>query len=120
MELSAIGVKASTNITGIVSIVPEDETGAVVAYPVLNQGKGLDVFYKNIRVDTMGAPPSVPLPIVVNENYGVDEGGLNPFQPPGSPLGTYGYYADLGRLAVRQWWGTLYKPLLDAGLEMVW
>ena len=46
--------------------------------------------------------------------------GINPFQPTGSSLGTYGYYADLGRPEVREWWGTLYKPLLDAGLEMVW
>lgn len=118
--LAALGVKASTNITGIISIVQQDETGAVAPYSVLNDGKALGVFYNDVRVDTPGAPPASPQPIVVNENYGVDEGGFNPFQPAGSNLGTYGYYADLGKPAVRQWWGTLYKPLLDAGLEMVW
>jgi alpha-glucosidase len=35
-------------------------------------------------------------------------------------LGTYGYYADLGRPNIRTWWGQQYEPLLDAGLEMVW
>jgi alpha-glucosidase len=77
--------------------------------------------------------PVLPAPsqFVTNESYGCNT-GFNPYPAPGhpfdpgcncgncTPLGTYGYYADLGRLDVRDWWGTLYKPLLDAGLEMVW
>ena len=115
--LAKWGIKASTNITGIISIVPEDETGKVAPYSVLQQGTALDVFYKDVRVDA--PPPGNPGYFVTNESYGVDT-GVNPFQPKGSSLGTYGYYADLGRPEVREWWGTLYKPLLDAGLEMVW
>jgi alpha-glucosidase len=112
------GVKASTNITGIVSMIPEDETKMPVPYGVLTAGTTLDVFYKDIRIDDP-APPANPGYLVVNENYGVDT-GINPYQPVGSNLGTYGHYADLGKMPVRDWWGTLYKPLLDAGLEMVW
>ena len=116
--LASWGVKASTNITGIVSIVPQDETGAVAPYSVLNDGLTRNVFYKDVRVDDPN-PPQNSGNLVVNENYGTDT-GINPFQPAGSNLGTYGYYADLGRLPNRAWWGTQYKPLLDAGLEMVW
>jgi alpha-glucosidase len=115
--LHALGVKASTNITGIVSMVPQDETGTVQPYSVLDSGTAIDAFYKDIRVDAPA--PANPHYFVVNENYGVDT-GINPFQPKGSNLGTYGHYADLGKPVVRQWWGTLYKPLLDAGLDMVW
>jgi alpha-glucosidase len=116
--LAGWGVKASTNITGIVSMVPQDETGAVVPYPVLDDGIAKDVFYKDVRIDDPN-PPAAPGYLVVNENYGTDT-GVNPFQPLGSDLGTYGHYADLGSLPVRDWWGLQYKPLLDAGLEMVW
>lgn len=115
--LARFGVKASTNITGIVTMVAEDETGQVVPYSVLDEGTALDAFFKDIRVDAP-LPPS-PGYFITNENYGVDT-GVNPFQPTGSSLGTYGHYADLGRPEIRAWWGTLYKPLLDAGLEMVW
>jgi alpha-glucosidase len=115
--LAAWGVKASTNITGIVSIVPKDETGQNAPYSVLDAGIARDAFYKDVRIDDPN-PPAAPGYLVVNENYGTNT--INPFQPPGSNLGTYGYYADLGQLPIREWWGTLYGPLLDAGLEMVW
>jgi len=117
-QLAALGVKASTNITGIVSMVPQDETGNVADYSVLDAGLAMNAFYMDVRVDDPN-PPQNPGPLVVNENYGVDT-GINPYQPKGSTLSTYGHYADLGQLNVRQWWGTLYQPLLDAGLEMVW
>jgi alpha-glucosidase len=113
------GVKASTNITGIVSIVEQDETGQNVPYSVLDAGKQLDVFIKDRRAEQV-PPPNDPGYFVVNESYGVDTGGFNPFQPPDSPLGTYGFYADLGIQSNRDWWGTLYEPLLDAGLDMIW
>ncbi len=116
-SLHALGVKASTNITGIITIVPQDESGAAKPYSVLQSGLAIDAFYKDIRVDAPA--PANPGYYIVNENYGVDT-GINPYQSPGSALGTYGYYPDLGRPDVRTWWGTLYKPLLDAGLDMVW
>jgi alpha-glucosidase len=132
--LAVLGVKASTNITGIVTSQPLDEAGNPSAYSVLQQGLAMNAFVMNVRAEDNPAPAN-PLPFVTNEDYG-DNCGQNPFPAPGgSPcgcqaadghsyagvqLGTYGHYADLGQLAVREWWGTLYKPLLDAGLEMVW
>jgi alpha-glucosidase len=116
--LAQWGVKASTNITGIVSSVREDETGNPAPYPVLNAGIAMNAFYQDVRTDDPAAANRGNF--LVYENYGTDVKGFNPFQPPGSNLGTHGFYADLGRPAVRDWWGTLYKPLLDAGMEMVW
>ncbi len=62
-------------------------------------------------------PPAVPdLPagavasqtLLANEPYSV----IN--------LGTSGFYADLGRPEVQEWWGRQYQYLLDIGLEMIW
>jgi alpha-glucosidase len=119
-QLAKIGVKASTNITGIVSLKP-DEDGNNTPYSTLNSGKVINAFFQDVRADF--PPPQTPGYFVTNENYG-DNFGTNPYLP-GSPLnpvpsGTYGYYADLGRLDVRTWWGQQYQPLLAAGLEMVW
>ncbi len=132
--LAKLGVKASTNITGIVTMQPLDEAGQPSKYSVLDDGLAMNAFVMNVRAEDNPVPVN-PLPFVTNENYG-NNCGQNPFPSPGgSPcgcqaadghsytgvqLGTYGHYADLGKLAVREWWGTLYKPLLDAGLEMVW
>jgi alpha-glucosidase len=117
-KLHKLGVKASTNITGIVSINP-DESGANSTYQALDEGKQLNVFYKDVRAEQQ-PPPNNPGNFVVNESYGYDREGFNPFQNANSSLATYGYYADLGKQSNREWWGTLYKPLLDAGLDMVW
>ena len=125
--LAATGIKASTNITGIVTMQPLDEDGKCTPYPVLQSGIANNAFFVDARE---GGPPGTGL-YVTNESYGCNEGS-NPYPSPGAPvdpncncggcvpLGTYGHYADLGKLDVRAWWGTLYKPLLDAGLEMVW
>jgi alpha-glucosidase len=124
--LADLGVKASTNITGIVTIQPLDENGAASPYSVLDSGKAIGAFIQDIRAEAPTAP-SAGL-FVTNESYGCNYGS-NPYPSPGAPLdpscgqtplGTYGYYADLGRQEVRDWWGGLYQPLLDAGLEMVW
>jgi alpha-glucosidase len=123
--LAAMGVKASTNITGIVTIQPLDENGNATPYPVLQSGLAANAFVQDNRAE--GAGPAFPKPFVTNESYGTNFGS-NPYPSPGAPfnpgpgtaLGTYGYYADLGQQPIRDWWGTLYKPLLDAGLEMVW
>jgi alpha-glucosidase len=124
--LADLGVKASTNITGIVTIQPLDENGARSSYDVLENGKAIGAFIQDVRAEAPGAPSSGPF--ITNENYGCNHGS-NPYPSPGAPLdptcqgtplGTYGYYADLGRQEIREWWGGLYKPLLDAGLDMVW
>lgn len=31
-----------------------------------------------------------------------------------------GFYPDLNRKEVRDWWGTQYSYLMDSGLEFVW
>ncbi|MGC3990288.1 MAG: glycoside hydrolase family 31 protein [Chthoniobacteraceae bacterium] len=127
-QLAALGVKASTNITGIVSMVPVDESNNTQPpYAVLQEGLAKGYFYENVRVDDPN-PPTNPQPLVVNESYGCNYNHFNPYPAPGapyspscsSPLGTYGHYADLGRPDARAWWGTLYEPLIKAGLKMVW
>ncbi len=35
-------------------------------------------------------------------------------------LGTSGFYADMGRPEVQEWWGQQYQYLLDIGMEMIW
>src|SRR6185437_4170295 len=114
-----LGVKCSTNITGIVTTQPLDENGNATPYSVLDEGKKLGVFVQDNRAE--GPGPLYPAPFVTNESYGVNYGS-NPYPSPGAgmenggvALGTYGYYADLGQLPVREWWGKQYKPLLDAG-----
>jgi len=123
---AALGVKCSTNITGIVTIQSEDENGNNTPYPVLTSGLATDAFVQDNRAE--GPGPNFPNPFITNESYGVNQGS-NPYPSPNAPynpehngtaLGTYGHYADLGQEKIRLWWGTLYKPLLDAGLEMVW
>jgi alpha-glucosidase len=123
--LAKLGVKASTNITGIVTSQPLDEANQKSTYSVLEDGLAKGYFVMNVRAEDKPAPAN-PVPFVTNESYGSNLGS-NPFPSPPfpqgqfpTPLGTYGHYADLGQEAVREWWGTLYKPLLDAGLEMVW
>ncbi len=127
--LANLGVKASTNITGIVTTQPLDEDGVASPYDVLQSGIAQNAFFLDVREDAP-TPPN-PGRFITNENYGCNA-GTNPYPSPGAPydpncncpgcnaLGTYGHYADLGQLPVRTWWGSLYKPLLDAGLEMVW
>jgi alpha-glucosidase len=124
-QAAALGVKCSTNITGIVTIQPLDEDGNKTPYSVLQSGLAMNAFVQDNRAE--GPGPAYPNPFVTNESYGVNF-GFNPYPSPGAPynpgpgvaLGTYGYYADLGQQAFRDWWGQQYKPLLDAGLEMVW
>ena len=128
-KAAALGVKCSTNITGIVTSQPLDEDGVASPYNVYDAGMKLNAFVQDKRAEGPGA--NYPGPFVTNENYGVNC-GQNPYLSPGATpagcsngftgqnLGTYGHYADLGQQPVRDWWGTLYKPLLDAGLEMVW
>jgi alpha-glucosidase len=129
---AALGVKCSTNITGIVTTQPYDEDGNQTPYTVLQSGLALSTisstgaFVQDNRAE--GPGPSFPGPFVTLENYGTNNGS-NPYPSPpfpfptppsGTPLQTYGHYADLGQQPVRDWWGQQYKPLLDAGLEMVW
>ncbi len=149
-QLHCMGFKCSTNITGIMTIVPWDESaktndpnpaypavpyvvtaldenGKVVPRDVIQDGRAKKVFIWDEYVDG----PGQPRPFLTNENYGCNE-GFNPYFSPGHvtdvagcggskiPLGTYGYYADLLRSEVKTWWSGNYYGLLDSGLDMIW
>ena len=129
-QLHLNGFKMSTNITPLVSRVPQDETGNIVPYATLVSG---------LAAGTPGNPAGAfitdPTGTDVNHafvgtvSYG-NNPGSNPFQafpvptsgPPvqGAPLGSDGYYPDFGQAGVRHWWGTQYAYLLGLGLDMVW
>lgn len=124
-QLAERGIKASTNITAVVPSQPLDEEGRPSSYSVLDEGLARDAFIVDERAE--GPGPAYPGSFVANENYGINYGS-NPYPSPGAPqhsgpgsaLGTYGHYPDLGRDEVRRWWGDQIRPLLEAGLEMIW
>jgi len=137
--LHGLGFKCSTNITGIISANPLDENGNTdTPYPtrdevlILNdQNAAQSTYRENTPVrpfiyDTRTNMAPSPNIFLANESYGVDT-GLNPFkyptpdQPNGTnELGTYGFYCDMGRPEVQEWWGRQYKYLLKVGLDMIW
>jgi alpha-glucosidase len=149
-QLHEMGYKCSTNITGIMTIVPWDESaltnsshpafpsepyvvtaldesGQVVSRDIIKDGLTKNVFIWDSYVDGTGQPR----PFLTNENYGCNQ-GFNPYYAPGHvtdvagcgcpfiPLGTYGYYADLLRSDVKLWWSGNYYELLNDGLDMIW
>jgi alpha-glucosidase len=121
--LKSIGFKCSTNITSLVTANPLDENGSIATpYPTRDQGLASGAFLFDTRE---GQPPSAQ-PLLGNEGYG-DNLGTNPYQYPpltpangSTPLGSYGYYPDLGSQAVRDWWGDQYAYILSIGIEMIW
>lgn len=85
----------------------------------------IDPFIYNTR-ENQGENPKL---FIAKENYGSSKNAnfntteYSPF--PGRAaddysLGTVGFYADLGRQDVKEWWGEQYKDLLLMGLDMVW
>lgn len=137
-ELHDLGYKCSTNITGIISANPLDETGQPADYPTRDELLNLDPddamkstyksdapvhpFLNNTR--NYGAPD--PDFFFASESYGQNN-GFNPYPSPspGFPhgnndLSTYGYYCDMGNPNVQAWWGRQYKDLLTFGLDMIW
>ena len=122
-DLRTIGFKCSTNITALVTNNPLDEYGSSeTPYPTRDSGVERGYFLSNARAGI----PATSL-FVGEENYGVNH-GTNPYPyPPLQPdnqgqtqLGSGGYYPDLGRPEVREWWGQQYEYLFSVGLEMVW
>jgi alpha-glucosidase len=115
------GFKCSTNITPLVTTVPQDEDGNTTPlYQTLATGMALGgtpagAFIYGTYAD-QGENPNL---FVGTVNYGQNP-GLNQTSPPGSPLGSYGDYPDLGRDDVRAWWGQQYEYLLSAGMDMIW
>jgi len=136
-ELHHNGFKCSTNITGIITTNPIDETGKNVPYPDLDAGIKQDVFVRNEFADPFDnleqqAVNSGEPYFVANEDYGCNT-GFNPYpspnppyqpgcsgQPDHTPLGTYGHYPDMGKEAAKEWWGKQYQNLIEKGLDMIW
>jgi alpha-glucosidase len=140
--LHQMGFKCSTNITGIISANPLDEDGnRGTPYPAR------DAFVSIGLDNTINVKPGVTPPFLfdtrasqgessnlflANEDYGSNDtpiypNGKNPNRYPTplypngqDALGTYGFYSDMGRPDVQQWWGRQYQYLLDIGLDMVW
>jgi alpha-glucosidase len=137
--LHQMGYRCSTNITGIISANPLDENGSTdTPYPTrdnllyLNPNNAATSVYKDnapvrpFLYNTRYGAGENPLLFFANESYGVNY-GLNPYKyptplyPDGTDqLGTYGYYCDMGRADVQQWWGQQYDYLLQQGLDMIW
>jgi alpha-glucosidase len=121
--LKSIGFKCSTNITSLVTANPLDENGSTAtAYPTRDQGLAAGSFL----FDTRDGQPTSPQLFLGNEGYG-DNLGTNPYSYPPlvpvngvTPLGSYGYYPDLGNPTVRTWWGQQYAYILSIGIEMIW
>ena len=140
--LHSMGFKCSTNITGIISANPLDEDGArTTPYPARDEFVSITADNQIVvkpgvtppfLYDTREGQGESPELFIANEAYGDDDtnvfpNGKNPYiyptplYPNGQEaLGTYGFYCDLGRPDVQQWWGRQYKYLLDVGLDMVW
>jgi alpha-glucosidase len=101
-DLHEMGYKLSTNVTPLVSMMP-DESGAHSPYVPLDSGRLNSVFVSNRRDDGGGSDE----PFIGNVNYGGERFA-------------FGHYADLGKTEIQQWWGDLYRFWLDLGLDMVW
>ncbi|MEI6947541.1 TIM-barrel domain-containing protein [Paraflavisolibacter sp. H34] len=139
--LHAQGFKCSTNITGIISGNPMDENGSYdTPYPTRDSLINLNTqdctlstykadapvqpFIYNTRFQSGEASDL----FLANESYGVNNGvNINPYNYPtpkfpqgNEQLGTYGFYCDMGRPDVQDWWGKQYDYLLRQGLDMIW
>ncbi|KAF8467697.1 glycosyl hydrolases family 31-domain-containing protein [Kalaharituber pfeilii] len=134
------GIKCSTNITPVISINDREQ-----GYSTLREGleKGYFVpdkryvegisqnpadvryvcweggHYAEINPNSEDRRPDFGdhyiFPMNYNSGYPY-HGGVS----YGYGNGTAGYYPDLNRKPVREWWGQQYKYLFDIGLEFVW
>jgi alpha-glucosidase len=121
-DLRSKGIKCSTNITPIISNEdPKYETyvdGEAKGYFITDEryrphdpealryqnfNSGTETFYQFTDMANYDSKGS----FVGEVYYGGDRG-------------TKGHYPDLGRSAVRKWWGEQYRHLFELGLEMVW
>lgn len=135
------GVKCSTNITPVISINDRPQ-----GYSTLQElvAKGYYVYDKRYLTGTSGKPEDVRYvcygggsfyeidPNYVPgrpdfgdnynfpENFNVQNYGYHGGVSYGYGNGTAGYYPDLNRKEVREWWGQQYNYLMESGLEFVW
>lgn len=139
-ELKSLGIKASTNITPIIST--QDDAGrnywdpgnqARQVYKTLDSGLKADVFVKDRRWNQQQNPPTYTYweggqeqswaPSQAIANLNAPDGQAAQYRGGvsyGEGLGTVGVYPDFGRKDVRKWWGQQYEDLFEAGLAMVW
>lgn len=126
-ELHGKGFRCSTNITPLINHYPVDESGNFTPYPALESGLALSTagqpsgaFIFNTRV---GEGPN-PSRFVGTVDYGSNP-GLNPVRAfplrDDNALRADGFYPDLGRPDVQEWWGQQYQYLINiVGLDMIW
>ena len=140
-DLRAMGVKASTNITPVISNGGVDASG----YKTLQEGLAKNFFVSDNRynddgigtnssnaryiyydggqriyVDAQSAFTGYPDP---NFDFRAAYNSGRPYHGGvsyGNDLGTPGHYPDLNRQEVRDWWGKQYEYLFEQGLEFVW
>lgn len=138
-QLAQLGVKASTNITPVIST--KDDSGndywnkdsqARAQYTSLDSGLTQNVFVKDQRWNERQNPPTYTYWEGGNQitkqgehvpNMNAPEGHSPEYRGGvsyGTNLGTNGVYPDLGRKDVRDWWGKQYKYLFDSGLSIIW
>ncbi|HET9954800.1 MAG TPA: TIM-barrel domain-containing protein, partial [Polyangiaceae bacterium] len=131
--LHQMGFKCSANITGIISANPLDEDGntntpypARDAWVTVSPSSQITVkpgVIPPFIYDTRQGEAESPNLFIANEGYGDEDTSLYPFgynpypyptplYPQGQEsLGTYGFYSDMGRPDVQQWWGQQYAYL---------
>ncbi|KAG0125373.1 glycosyl hydrolases family 31-domain-containing protein [Tuber indicum] len=135
------GIKCSTNITPVISI--HDRAGG---YSTLREGLEKGYFIKDKRYldgtsrraeDVLyvcyggGSRYTVdPKDVNIRPDFGDNYDFVANWNVKDYPYhggvsygygnGTAGYYPDLNRKEVREWWGKQYHYLYDMGLEFVW
>jgi len=131
-RLHAQGFKCSTNITPLITDNPLDENNQTgTPYPARDSGFALMTPGQPATAfifNTLAEQGPNPDPFDGHVSYG-DNQGSNPFPYPPilpdandvSALGAHGFYPDLGRLDVQQWWGQQYQHLVqDLTMDMIW
>ncbi|KAG9127671.1 hypothetical protein FRC07_011055 [Ceratobasidium sp. 392] len=143
-ELKSRGVKCSTNITPFINGDPDP------SYTTLQEGLSEGYFVKDKRYTGEGGPTCAEEDRYMLYRGGfidefqaseLDQEPRHYYDPPdrvslsetwntGTPFrggvwyggtsGRPGYYPDLNRKDVREWWGEQYDYLISIGLEFVW
>ncbi|KAI0485577.1 glycosyl hydrolases family 31-domain-containing protein [Xylaria cf. heliscus] len=148
-KLRALGIRCTTNITPVISSLEEsDFTYETYNSAWVGGGDGSNRYQDNyfVRDNRDNDPSVVP---VNNERYLEYGKGTRYLQDPnvdrpdygdgynfaenrnsgwpfhggvdyGGTKGSPGYYPNLNRRVVRDWWGKQYQYLFDMGLDFVW
>ncbi|KAF8253320.1 glycoside hydrolase, partial [Wilcoxina mikolae CBS 423.85] len=135
-KLWAMGIKCSTNITPVIKNKDTDDktyktlqTGLKEGYLAKDKRKDTDfklsasdvryIKYENGMRERMNPSTETSQSSKFEDCY--DKG--NEYHGGvfyGDGYGTAGFYPDLNRRDVREWWGKQYEDLFKKGLEFVW